>query len=269
MFTHSAILLSGAGAPDDDAVSAPIGTFYDQRGTTIRWVKYGLNDYNWTPYSCDPRDGYIYRDDLLSSGLATSNSLGGGSGIFTGEANHPGVVTQQVTSTVTPDRNRIFFLGGGSPLTGIVAGTGKIYMEILSKFPTLSDGVDDFSWRGPGMDVLVTGDATAGIYFENDNQVHGNNNWFGCTANGGIRTKTDLLVAPVAGVYQRLRWEDDALNTSARFLINDTFISANVANMPATGFGACPQLIKTLGILVARQAVLDHFYCAILLTTPR
>lgn len=251
-------VLQGVGAPDVLGIVAPVGTLYQESGSSRVWSKYGTHAYNWTLYSASARDGWLYRDDAMVQQWLSLSHTGTGTEVITGEAGHPGVGIQSVTSTATPDRSRILH-ANSSPGNVFLGGGAAFYAEYMINTPTLQDGIDQWSDRRGFIDTAVSIEPTNGAYFECDLAVNGNGNWWGVTANGGVRTKTDLGVGPAAGVWQKLRLEANAAGTSVRFLVDDVFIIANAANISTTvALWTASQMVKTLGLVNARTVKYDY-----------
>jgi len=274
--TGPASMLSGASAPDEALVAAAIGTHYWQIGTSIIWVKYGPNDYNWRPLSCDPMDGAVRAGLLADAEFSVTNYTStAGTATAANSGGEPGrlsVFVFSVTSNVTPDRTRNFFAGGGSPAQGIVPGGGAIYMFKSIKIPTLSDGANAFQLRLLGGDSLVATANLNGVWIENDFAAYGDNNWRGRTCLGGVNSTVDLGVAPTAGAWTKIGAVINSLGTLATFLVDDVAVGTLATNIPvaaANGFALQDIFFKTTGAAGVLTYQHDYYYSAMLSSAQR
>lgn len=266
----NALIASGDNDPDDDLVDGPIGMRYFKRGTTIEWVKYGAEKYNWRPLRMDPRDGYIgpgLNGDMEVNVPSTFivNSGAGTTVINTGLPGRLQIALMTVTLAATPDRTRLFHLGGLALQQGIVPGDGKIYLFGSINIPVLSDGVNNLCYRGLGMDFGggAAADQSNGVYFENDLSTYGDNRWRLKTADNAARTVQDLGVAPVANTWTRLGIVVAANGLTAQALVNDVKVGAPMGGLPTAGrgFGLAEGIFKTLGA-GALTVLSDYVYCS-------
>ena len=115
-------------------------------------------------------------------------------------------------------------------------GGGAIKVQMIVQVPTLSDGTNEFTFRG-GFGSTWTGVSTTnGIYFEyNDGGgAAPEGNWACVTRSGGTSTTTDSSTTVVAGDWYLLEYVINAAGTSVEFFINGSSVGTNTTNIPST-----------------------------------
>lgn len=225
-----------------------------------------------TPVSGICARSFYACDDFTASTTSNATTAGTGSVVYTTVvASIPGIATQSVTSTVTPDSSRLF------PATSVVTsmlvggGFGITVFDSRCRTPTIQDATDAWVDRW-GMGDTAAADQVDGIYFECDRVTNGDNLVRLCTSTASVRTKTSTAAEPTANVFQRWTWVLNAAGTSVSSYIDGVATGTTITtNIPTTGAMACwfGQLIKTLGILNARTVDRDYLEAYVLFTSPR
>lgn len=207
------------------------------------------------PMSRRMKDGFYYGDDFCTgyTCLASTGGLGPGTVNLTpAPAGHPGVLRQTVTSAITPDKSNVLpnALGPFGVTGAIKPGGGAMTCEILTMSTSVQDGVDQWSDRWGTGNVTASTDSSTGIYFEADRATYGDNSVRLCTAEGGVRTKTNLGVAQAAATWERWAWVCNAAVTSVQAFKDGVAVGLpNTTNLPTSNDFATLwfQLLKTLG----------------------
>lgn len=204
--------------------------------------------------------GFLYRDDMIgiwgAFGFNFYSTVGTGSAASsTAVSGRPGIVSAGVS--VVADVSR-YNVTNGQPTLLIQGGAG--YFEIDLSPVQISDGANNVTIRA-GMCSDAAADQTNAVYFENDYANHGNsNNWFACTALGGVRTKVDTGFTAANGVYQRLRIEWNAAASSIVFKIGGVLVATIATNIPTAGVFPHYMVVKQLGAVV-RAWLFDYLEC--------
>lgn len=198
-------------------------------------------------------------EDFLNGATGSqiaSSVAGAGAAVsaVSGIANHPGIAELDAGTTNA---------GTAGVLTGpasLLFGGGVLDLSWLVMIPTLSTGVETFTFRAGFLDV-ATGAAVDGAYYECES--NGNANWVTTTANNSSRTLTTSSVPVVAGQWYSLRVLVNADASRVNFLVDgvDTG-SPHTVNIPSTagrltGIGA--SIVKSAGT-TSRVARAD--YCS-------
>jgi len=267
----------GAGVP------GPLNQLLFRTDTNQLYYKSGSADTDWTPFGMgtfagsivptlpipDVSNGFWYRDDLMNR--TTSDYLAvatGTNGNPVGDAQHPGIITQNVS--VVGDAALLGI--GAATASPILFGGGRWEMEGHFRIPTLSNGVNNIVQRLGFNDSNNAADAVDGAYFEYDFATYGDHKFRLCAASNSVRTKVDTGILNVAGL--ETHWEVDVnpAGTLVTGVINGVPSANNVASNIPVAAGrlttARVQSVKQLG--VGLLSVVHDFYevrCA--LTTPR
>jgi hypothetical protein len=133
-------------------------------------------------------------------------------------------------------------------VVGILFGGGQYVVETDCYLSNLSTAVEEFVFYfGFGDQANV--DETDGAYFQYDRTL--GLNWLCCTANNGVRTKTNSLIPVVAGAFVRLKVVVNYAGTAVNFYINDVLVATNILNIPTgAGRNVTPiiGIVKSVGI---------------------
>lgn len=205
------------------------------------------------------RKGLWHRDDFINT-LLSSWSVNGGAATIVGidsESGVPGIVRQSVSAVAENSR----VLGDATYMnTLLAAGHAKLYFEARGRITTLSDGTNDIAVR-VGFGDTPNSDQADGIYFENNRNVHGNNQWRACCAANSVRTKTDTGVAPTAATWFRLRME--LVGGVASFMIDGAPVASVSTNIPSGAGRTFTYLAATVKALGAAARTVDWDYIEI------
>lgn len=254
----------------DGSLSAFKGQMVTDMTTGITW-KNRNGGTVWDPIDIPIEYGDLVKSDFNPEmgGYFARAAVAGGTTAFVSSGSNRIGVAQIGVSAAGVD---VAVIRGHNAGQGICFGGGKLCFRSNIQIVTLSDGVNNHTVRaGWGDAVSSFTDNTDGVYFECSLSGRGSNNWFLCTANNSVRTRTDTgIVATTGWVHLEIR--PNAAGTSVVGYIDGVAVTPVTTNIP-TSAGARDStlaitIMKDLGA-TARFLNVDAISHWVVYSTPK
>ena len=206
------------------------------------------------------QEDWIASTSAGQNGWTSSSSNGGANSIISAESNKIGICRLSTGGSSAAGYSNIY-LG----INCVVLGNGRITIEALVRFPTLSTSGERYAAR-IGLGDALTGDFSYGVWLEYAEATSAN--WLICSNNNSTATKTASSVAVSENSWVKLKIVIAANGSSAEYFIDGTSIGTISSNLPTSITSPRINITKSVGTS-ARFTEIDYYQLKYEFSTQR